>query len=296
MGVFEAGFALINEMAQAQQAQKPKPRQYLNLPDCKITGEIYSLPLAAVLWCGVPQDEADSAVAESQNMGRGIYRHPYIPCLEKKTRALYFAIEEKKLRACRKHGDGGEGNDHVGYDRRHFWAADLKAYIEQYHPDDKPAFLFDETERKPAVNLAEYQRMNAEYTKQQAELGRMKTELAAAESKARDNEAAKLATDARLEKAITVFREQKAEIERLTEENERLQIADKQPSTKTINKQAEIIAALAVLFTKTDGTQPYEMAETILQEWQRNTVKIGSPPSKETLAKYISNGLDRIKP
>lgn len=70
----------------------------------------------------------------------------------------------------------------------------------------------------------------------------------------------------------------------------------KKNSSKTTNKQAEIIAALAVLFTKTNDTRPYEMAETILQEWQRNTDKIGRPPSKETLAKYISDGLDRIKP
>lgn len=287
----------MNELVQAViAAQKPPARRYPNLPDCKITGEIYPLPLAAVLWCGVPQDEANRAVAESQHMGKGIYKHPYIPCLEKKTRALYFAIKENRLKACREHGDGGEDGEHVAYYRRHFWAADLKAFIEQYHPDDKPAFLFDETERKPAIDTAEYQRMNAEYTKQQAELGRLKTELAAAESKARDNEAAKLATDERLEKAVAVYRKQKAEIERLAAENTQLQIANKLPSPKTTNKQAEIIAALTVLFTKTNGTQPYEMAETILQEWQRNTDKIGSPPSKETLAKYISDGLDRIKP
>ena len=148
-------------------------------------------------------------------MGKGIYKHPYIPCLEKKTRALYFAIEEKRLRACREHGEGGEGNDHVSYNRRHFWATDLKAFIEQYHPDDKPSFLFEE-EQKPIIDLAEYQRMNAEYTKQQAEIGRLKTELAAAESKARDNEAAKLAIGERLEKAAKVYRENRAEIERLT--------------------------------------------------------------------------------
>lgn len=299
MDTFSAGFQLLNEFSAFQrevQDLKPKPRKYDNLPDCKITGEIYPLPLAAVLWCGVPLEEAEAAISESDDMGKGIYKHPYIPCLEKKTRALYFAIEEKRLRACREHGEGGEGNDHVAYNRRHFWASDLKAFIEQYHPDDKPSFLFNEEEQKPIIDLAEYQRMNAEYTKQQAEIGLLKTELTAAESKARDNEAAKLATDERLEKAAKVYRENRAEIERLTTENESLKNAAKLPATKTTNKQAEIIAALSVLFTKTDGTQPYEMAETILQEWQRNTDKLGNPPSKETLANYIKAGKERLSP
>lgn len=71
---------------------------------------------------------------------------------------------------------------------------------------------------------------------------------------------------------------------------------EKQPSAKTTNKQAEIIAALSILFTKTNGTQPYEMAETILQEWQRNTDTLGVPPSKETLANYIKTGKERLSP
>ncbi|UOO87051.1 hypothetical protein [Neisseria arctica] len=296
MNTLNAGFELINEIFAQTQANKPQPRKYQGLPDCKITGEIYSLPLAAVLWCGVPIEESEAAIAESENMGKGIYRHPYIPCLEKKTRALYFAIQENKLRTCREHGDGGEGNDHVAYDRRHFWASDLKEFIEQYHPDDKPAFLFSDEERKPEIDLLEYQRMNAEYIKQQTEIVRLKTELAAAESKARDNEAAKLTADDRLEKAVQVYRENKAEIESLKEENKRLKNAIKQPSAKTTNKQNEIIAGLSVLFTKTDGAQPYEMAETILQEWQRNTKVLGSAPSKEAIAAYIKLGMERIKP
>lgn len=71
---------------------------------------------------------------------------------------------------------------------------------------------------------------------------------------------------------------------------------EKQPSAKTTNKQAEIIAALSILFTKTNGTQPYEMAETILQEWQRNTDTLGVSPSKETLANYIKTGKERLSP
>lgn len=52
MNTFNAGWQFLNEVAAFQgkaQDLKPKQRKYNNLPDCKITGEIYSLPLAAVL-------------------------------------------------------------------------------------------------------------------------------------------------------------------------------------------------------------------------------------------------------
>lgn len=77
---------------------------------------------------------------------------------------------------------------------------------------------------------------------------------------------------------------------------EKISGRNKQVSVKTTNKQTEIIAALSVLFTKTDCTKPYEAAETILQEWQRHETTLGKPPSKETLAQYISEGLNRIAP
>ncbi|QMT34183.1 hypothetical protein LNQ82_07035 [Conchiformibius steedae DSM 2580] len=68
-----------------------------------------------------------------------------------------------------------------------------------------------------------------------------------------------------------------------------------EPTAKTRNKQAEIIAALAIMYTKKDGTQPYEMAETIRQEWQRQAEQLGNPPDKNTLAKYIQHGLERLQ-
>ena len=60
------------------------------------------------------------------------------------------------------------------------------------------------------------------------------------------------------------------------------------------NKQAEIIAALAVMYTKTDCSKPYEAAETIRQEWQRQVDKLGNPPASDTLAKYIKHGIERL--
>lgn len=61
------------------------------------------------------------------------------------------------------------------------------------------------------------------------------------------------------------------------------------------NKQAEIIAALAIMYTKTDCNKPYEAAETIRQEWERQADKLGNSPTNDTLAKYIKQGLERLK-
>ena len=60
------------------------------------------------------------------------------------------------------------------------------------------------------------------------------------------------------------------------------------------NMQASIIAALACMYTKTDCSKPYEAAETIRQEWQRQSDKLGNPPSKDTIGKYILQGIERL--
>lgn len=60
------------------------------------------------------------------------------------------------------------------------------------------------------------------------------------------------------------------------------------------NMQASIIVALACMYTKTDCSKPYEAAETIRQEWQRQSDKLGNPPSKDTIGKYILQGIERL--
>ena len=75
--------------------------------------------------------------------------------------------------------------------------------------------------------------------------------------------------------------------------SERMKI--KKPiSKRTENKQAEIIAALSAIYTKTDCSKPYEAAETIIQEWERQADKLGKTPTRDTLAKYIKQGIDRL--
>lgn len=93
--------------------------------------------------------------------------------------------------------------------------------------------------------------------------------------------------------------ELQAEITRLKSEfiqQENQQNHKNSQAKRAENKQAEIITALAMMYTKTDCSKPYETAETIRQEWQRQADKLGNPPTNDTLAKYIKQGLERLKP
>lgn len=169
-----------------------KTQHYYNsLPECSIIDyEVIPLPEAALLWCGVKHDDIAEEMKFLQLVSQSIYKHPYIPCLEKKTRVLTTAVNNGLLRAVREHGDGGENGDHVAYARRHFWISDLKKFITENYPNDRPKTIFHDKELKPIVDLAEYERMSKEYQKFLAENTNLKTALSNAESKARDTDLA----------------------------------------------------------------------------------------------------------
>ncbi|HHW7519620.1 TPA: hypothetical protein ACU18R_001264 [Mannheimia haemolytica] len=169
-----------------------KTQHYYNsLPECSIIDyEVIPLPEAALLWCGVKHDDIAEEMKFLQLVSQSIYKHPYIPCLEKKTRVLTTAVNNGLLRAVREHGDGGENGDRVAYARRHFWISDLKKFITENYPNDRPKTIFHDKELKPIVDLAEYERMSKEYQKFLAENTNLKTALSNAESKARDTDLA----------------------------------------------------------------------------------------------------------
>lgn len=186
-----------------------KTQHYYNsLPECSIVDyELIPYAEGALLWCGVKFDDLSDEVKLTERISQKIYKHPYIPCLEKKTRVLNTAINKGKLRAVREHGEGGEiltdclgnirkddnGNpiiDHVAHERCYLWVEDLKAFISEHYPNDRPKTIFHDEELKPIVDLAEYERMSKEYQKLLAENTNLKTALSSAESKARDTDLA----------------------------------------------------------------------------------------------------------
>ncbi|MDB4002509.1 hypothetical protein N9449_07355 [Oceanospirillaceae bacterium] len=114
--------------------------------------EIYSTPKAAALWCGVPEEKIDEIVGEITQLsetgfGRGVYVHPYIQCVEPRSRAIAEALESGELKHGRENGKTLEEGDYAAPERRHFFGRDLKSWMEKKFPNEKPTFLFDEIDR-----------------------------------------------------------------------------------------------------------------------------------------------------
>ena len=119
---------------------------------------IYSVPHAAALWCGVPDDLIQQVLIEVSQLtpsgfGRGVWMHPTVPCLEPRSRAIAEAIESGLLPHGREDAQTVE-NDHVAYERRHIFGRDLKEWMEKEFPNEKPAFLFDDIERNSHTSIS----------------------------------------------------------------------------------------------------------------------------------------------
>jgi hypothetical protein len=126
---------------------------------------LYSVPIAAALWCGIPQVEIQEHLDASAQVKRAVFRHPYIACLEPRCRAIHDAIEKGLLLVSREDGKSINGTaEHVAPERRHVSRQHLKEWIGREFPADKPAFLFDEIERNmhPATNLDAFLSLTAE--------------------------------------------------------------------------------------------------------------------------------------
>jgi len=145
-----------------------KPWETDSCESMKAHYAVYSIPQAAALWCRVPEDqvadilEAISPLSHS-GLGRCIYTHPYIPCLEARSRAIAEAIEDGSLQHGRE--DGRPITDqHVAYERRCFFGRDLKKWMEKAFPNEKPAFLFDDIERNThsAISADAYRALKAD--------------------------------------------------------------------------------------------------------------------------------------
>lgn len=130
---------------------------------------VYSVPAAAALWCGVPEDEVAKVVSESETLsrsgfGRGVWVHPTVPCMEPRSRAIAEAIESGALPHGREDGETCAEGEHVAYERRHVMGRHLREWMIQAFPNEKPAFLFDEIERNShtAISADAYRALKAE--------------------------------------------------------------------------------------------------------------------------------------
>lgn len=136
----------------------------------------YPVPAAAMLWCGVPPDDAQeelNRISPHPNI-RGVFTHPFIPCFEVRCRIIHDAIESRTLAASRENGKVTD--EHIAPERRHVSREHLKAWIAKEHPADKPAFLFDEVERKThsAITADTFRALQADRDAARTELEKAK--------------------------------------------------------------------------------------------------------------------------
>ena len=130
---------------------------------------VYSIPQAAALWRGVPDDLFDEVIQDATQLsetglGRSIWSHPAVSCLEPRSRAIAEAIEDGSLPHGREDARPVATGEHVAYERRHFFGRDLKKWMEKAFPNKKPAFLFDDIERNThsAISADAYRALKAD--------------------------------------------------------------------------------------------------------------------------------------
>ena len=118
---------------------------------------VYSIKEASALWCNIKKIDLESVVDQMEaiaetSVGRSIYRHPFIACVEPVSRAIATAMESGVLPHGRE--DGIPANEYVAYERRHTRGTDLKKWIINEGLNEKPSFLFDDLERDTHTSIS----------------------------------------------------------------------------------------------------------------------------------------------
>ena len=88
---------------------------------------VYQVSFAAALWCGIAPEEVQESLEICTQPSRGVFKHPYIPCLEPRCRAIHDAIDKGLLPCSRENGKVVE--EHVANERRHVSRQHLKDWI-----------------------------------------------------------------------------------------------------------------------------------------------------------------------
>lgn len=160
-----------------------KPWENDSCASIKAHFAVFSIPQAAAFWCGVTEDVVNKIVDECKQLsatgfGRSVWTHPYIPCIEPRSRAIAEAMEQGVLPYGREDGEPVNTNGPVAYERRHCKGRDLKQWMEQAFPAEKPAFLFDIHERVSGsgISLEDYQTIQAKNEALELRLEKAKVE------------------------------------------------------------------------------------------------------------------------
>lgn len=149
-----------------------------NPKSCNALEKAHYSPLeAAIRWCGLVAHEANIMQAMQGRAGQipGPTDFPQWPCLRINVEKICDAIANGEVRYGRDGADVPPG-EHVAPARRTVRHTDLKAWMVEYHPGQKPAFLFDEIEQNthPAITVESFNALQAERDALRARLEKAK--------------------------------------------------------------------------------------------------------------------------
>jgi len=130
---------------------------------------------AAIRWCGLIAHEAQILMHIGEDGIPKTGQFPQWPCLQANTEKILDAIMHGNI----PHGRDGRTvaeNDHVAKARLTVRHTDLREWMAKHYPDQKPAFLFDEIERKThaAINADAFQALQVDRDVARAELEQAK--------------------------------------------------------------------------------------------------------------------------
>ena len=154
-----------------------------NNPTLEAHNTSYLIPEAALLWCNVPKEKVLEVLKQStllfpRNESDGefvgeIWMNFEVPCLKNATETITDALAQGELpcvfdTSIPKADDGG-----YKFSVRHrILRRDFKKWMGKAFPDEKPAFLFDDSEREAcAVNTNVYQELKKEKDDLEIQLG-----------------------------------------------------------------------------------------------------------------------------
>jgi len=130
---------------------------------------------AAIRWCGLIAHEAEILMQLDNDCIPKTGQFPQWPCLQANTEKILDAIMNGDIPYGRD-GQTVAAREHVARSRLTVRHTDLREWMAKHYPDQKPAFLFDEIERKThaAINADAFMALQADRDAARAELEKAK--------------------------------------------------------------------------------------------------------------------------
>lgn len=143
----------------------------------------YTIAEAAARWCNI---QGRTIQLDEQNIP---YDDPKNPCLRPRAQEILFATDEGVL-SCGRDGKSVVPGEHVARPRRTILHSDLKKWMIDNFPGDRPAFLFDEVERNihPGVDVKAYSELKARYEARNSQFEEAKKKIPELEERIRQIE------------------------------------------------------------------------------------------------------------